>query len=1192
MTLSQVKASWSEYPKGLELDDDDDDNAEHEAPKSTSITATTPATGPPAIDRLSGTSTPASTSTSTSTSSTSTSLSTNTALTTPDPTFTPIGVGHRTNQRPTITDSPLFVTWNTISPRSGNRSLRGCIGTFESMELSEGIASYALTSALHDVRFNPISVAELPSLEVSVTLLTDFESAKDAMDWELGVHGLRISFYYHHRKYGACYLPDVAPEQGWDKEETVKYFLQAYSPPDNLSTLRYPSSTKSRVDSHSTAFLAFVDNNMDLEHSREFQASSLDDTRSWKVEADVKVHPEEAGLPLDIGPYTPIPGTFSYMPKRIATSTHVNVNPRKRHTLTEQSDSPMPVKSVTSYSTLSSAESPNFIKSSLLSNSDFLLDTMDPPGASAKRLKQNPATFQCTICSKRYTGAVDLHCHLAAHYRERSYDCWVCGKGFARPDIRNCHKVLHFREKKFVCKGEQNCQGCGRRLESLDILARHLRSEEGRVCTNRLIDEQSIKRQDWSDILQDNVDLVNELESFDTFSSESSCDTFSSLPSDEFDLEKGCIINERKQATQLSTDYSDVRMSASIAIDKGAPAKDSLDIPEMQPDVGQVNFYITRTDPDSSDKRQYMDGIIQAQSEESEQSTSISSQADGGRIPDAELARQDKTRESGHDQLPQFDATKVGKPLEDYSAEISDSDVNNIDRDADTIKRKENDLGVYPKDCISKESHYTQLSPARNFSSTIAGTLGKASPYSPQSQDSESDSYFEVETELGLDDCESVLSPSPSIFNLSEVWAPKQTLIVDVLHTFWDIYNEDSSAIISRCVALMAKEATNRTTSGTGSSSSRSTSSTSASSTTLTSSNILSSSGAKRKLSEDITQSNGSGGKSPEPNQGVRPTAKDQLASRVALWDRLRQSPASKNIYIEGTWPQFNALEKRLRSRKKASVDQTDEDRWRDIYRLLFPGVPEGEVPSPFYESVQDDVAQAPESLEISVEEFMRQEVPQIFTSRLQNEVDNMDLEESGLLDDPARLRQTFISRMTSLINEAQETAVEAYRQKLSENSLPLKQPMTPRCSSGSESCPALSQESSRASQPSYEPKPSPPPEYQLPSSSQDFQSVNHVASELDHYAVHDCLMTPMAQKADNTSQSTVFDSNLPESLLQFNKESEHCNAGREQKFDGEWSLAAHNFQQEYIPNNPYSEWVMPDDSEFTAATWMNNNSP
>lgn len=40
---------------------------------------------------------------------------------------------------------PLFVTWNTISSR-GHKSLRGCIGTFDAKELSEGLASYALTA--------------------------------------------------------------------------------------------------------------------------------------------------------------------------------------------------------------------------------------------------------------------------------------------------------------------------------------------------------------------------------------------------------------------------------------------------------------------------------------------------------------------------------------------------------------------------------------------------------------------------------------------------------------------------------------------------------------------------------------------------------------------------------------------------------------------------------------------------------------------------------------------------------------------------------------------------------------------------------------------------------------------------------------------------------------------------------------
>ncbi|OLN94204.1 AMMECR1-like protein [Colletotrichum chlorophyti] len=120
-----------------------------------------------------------------------------------------------------ITESPLFVTWNTVSPRSGHHSLRGCIGTFEPQDLEDGLSSYSLTSALHDMRFPPIEARELPSLSVGVTLLTDFEDADDAMDWTLGVHGLRISFFYHGKRYGATYLPDVAVEQEWTKEETL-----------------------------------------------------------------------------------------------------------------------------------------------------------------------------------------------------------------------------------------------------------------------------------------------------------------------------------------------------------------------------------------------------------------------------------------------------------------------------------------------------------------------------------------------------------------------------------------------------------------------------------------------------------------------------------------------------------------------------------------------------------------------------------------------------------------------------------------------------------------------------------------------------------------------------------------------------------------------------------------------------------
>ncbi|KAI9772768.1 MAG: hypothetical protein M1839_002313 [Geoglossum umbratile] len=117
-------------------------------------------------------------------------------------------------------DKPLFVTWNTVS-RSGSKTLRGCIGTFEAQELEHGLKNYALTSAFDDSRFLPITKRELPTLECGVTLLTDFEPAPTPMSWDIGTHGLRISFTYHSKRYGATYLPDVPVEQGWTKEETL-----------------------------------------------------------------------------------------------------------------------------------------------------------------------------------------------------------------------------------------------------------------------------------------------------------------------------------------------------------------------------------------------------------------------------------------------------------------------------------------------------------------------------------------------------------------------------------------------------------------------------------------------------------------------------------------------------------------------------------------------------------------------------------------------------------------------------------------------------------------------------------------------------------------------------------------------------------------------------------------------------------
>lgn len=61
--------------------------------------------------------------------------------------------------------------------------------------------------------------------EFSVTLLQHFEQVEDPLDWELGTHGIRIKFIKNGKVYGATFLPDVAPEQGWDKMETLTHLV-------------------------------------------------------------------------------------------------------------------------------------------------------------------------------------------------------------------------------------------------------------------------------------------------------------------------------------------------------------------------------------------------------------------------------------------------------------------------------------------------------------------------------------------------------------------------------------------------------------------------------------------------------------------------------------------------------------------------------------------------------------------------------------------------------------------------------------------------------------------------------------------------------------------------------------------------------------------------------------------------------
>ncbi|KAJ5094451.1 hypothetical protein N7456_010312 [Penicillium angulare] len=226
--LATIEALWEQHEQSkklsnLESQDQDSDTEEGEesGPQAvnsdeSSQTNNQPKTlKPPGVNRLqSQTSDSSSTATSASNTSSNSLQSGSTAAT------TPLG-----SNKPTEQKYPLFVTWNTLS-RSGHKSLRGCIGTFEAQDLDSGLKSYALTSAFDDTRFSPVPKSLLPSMSCSLTLLGSFEPCTDAMDWVLGTHGIRISFIYRGRRYGATYLPDVPAEQGWTKEETIESLMR------------------------------------------------------------------------------------------------------------------------------------------------------------------------------------------------------------------------------------------------------------------------------------------------------------------------------------------------------------------------------------------------------------------------------------------------------------------------------------------------------------------------------------------------------------------------------------------------------------------------------------------------------------------------------------------------------------------------------------------------------------------------------------------------------------------------------------------------------------------------------------------------------------------------------------------------------------------------------------------------------
>jgi len=117
-----------------------------------------------------------------------------------------------------------FVTLNE------NGELRGCIGHMaEDMPLSHNVGAMALAAAFEDTRFQPVKKEELSKIKVEISALTPMRQITDASQIRVGTDGVVI----RKDNRSAVYLPQVATEQHWTRDEMLDHLCQKAGLPSN-----------------------------------------------------------------------------------------------------------------------------------------------------------------------------------------------------------------------------------------------------------------------------------------------------------------------------------------------------------------------------------------------------------------------------------------------------------------------------------------------------------------------------------------------------------------------------------------------------------------------------------------------------------------------------------------------------------------------------------------------------------------------------------------------------------------------------------------------------------------------------------------------------------------------------------------------------------------------------------------------
>lgn len=95
--------------------------------------------------------------------------------------------------------------------------LRGCIGVFTgdiNEPLYKIVSQMAISAAVNDPRFNPITESELNDLEYEISVLSPLKKVGSWKEIEIGKHGVQV----RNGMRKGVFLPQVATENNWDIE--------------------------------------------------------------------------------------------------------------------------------------------------------------------------------------------------------------------------------------------------------------------------------------------------------------------------------------------------------------------------------------------------------------------------------------------------------------------------------------------------------------------------------------------------------------------------------------------------------------------------------------------------------------------------------------------------------------------------------------------------------------------------------------------------------------------------------------------------------------------------------------------------------------------------------------------------------------------------------------------------------------